>query len=416
MLPSSHQIHIQRTQPPIAGEELAEAFSDFISASARLELSYRELQAEVAELTEALSERNQALSRSLSENRSIGLTLERIIEAMPCGVLVVNAEGAVQLANPEAARLLGLTGPLGAPERPEWGLTLWAGSGIYELADETEQEFSFESAAGAHWIAVRKVSLNGVRRSMSASSPAGGTEAVIMLRDISARKRMEQEREAARDSVALAQVAALLAHEIRNPLASLELFAGLIKDDPERADEWISHLTAGIRSLSGTVNNVLTLQGGTTIALEPIDVVAEAALSVSFLQPLAGQAGVALRLEVAGAEEIWCRSNRSAFQQILLNLCSNALRHTPAEGLVRVVCSVPAFPGGPVRIAVIDTGCGIAEQNLPRLFEPGFSGTGATPGLGLAVCERLIRQHGGAIHVSSRAGHGSTFTMELLQA
>ena len=411
MLPSSHPIPIKAV--PVPGVELAEAFSDFISASSRLELSYRELQERVAELTLRLSERNRALSDSLSENRNMGHRMERILEAMPCGVLVVSADGVPRVVNPEAARLLQVwRGQGGASEFPGSG----AGChrefrSLYESAHEFEQELSFESPTGQYWIAVRKVPLMGLES--NGSIPRH--DSVIMLRDISAYKRIERERETARDAVALAQVSALLAHEIRNPLASLELFAALITEDPEKTDEWISHLQAGIRSLAGTVNNVLTLHAGSAVVLQPINVALEAALSVSFLQPLAAQACVNLVLE-AESEDVWCRSTGTAFQQILLNLCTNALRHTPAGGLVRVVCSAPANAEDHVRIAVVDTGSGISHEHLPRLFEAGYSGSGVTPGLGLAVCDRLIRQHGGAIHVSSRLGHGSTFTLELPQA
>jgi signal transduction histidine kinase len=78
-----------------------------------------------------------------------------------------------------------------------------------------------------------------------------------ILRDVTAAKEAEQEREAARSAMALAEVSAILAHEIRNPLASMELFAGLLMDDPEQTSVWVSHLRAGIRLLSATVNNVL---------------------------------------------------------------------------------------------------------------------------------------------------------------
>ncbi len=410
---------------------MAQAFSDFISASASLELSYRDLQSEVAELSLALLERNQALDESLSENRAIGFTLERILEAMPCGVLVVNDAGTVRLTNPEAARLLALSAaqmPTLHAIHSEIGLDLYRNS-LDPFKDEEEQELSFESSEGRHWIAVRRVYL-------SAPAVPGqigtGTrsEAVLMLRDISARKRMEAEREAAREAVALAQVSALLAHEIRNPLASLELFAGLIADSPERSDEWLSHLRAGIRSLSGTVNNVLTLHGGGVPTMECFDVLAEAALAVSFLQPLARQVGVALLLETEprteikaetdsqskpNMTEVFLRGNRTAFHQLLLNLCSNALRHSAEGGTVQVVC--PQDNRTPMlQIAVIDNGCGIPQDHLPRLFEGGFSGTGTTPGLGLAVCARLMQQHGGRINVESRLGHGSTFTLEFPHA
>ena len=410
MLPSSHQALISPVQASSQEALLAAAFSEFISASARLEISYRDLQAEVAELSLALTQRSQELHTSRSENKTMGVTMQRIVEAMPCGVLVVDGEGRVQLANPEAARLLAISG-----EQMPTLMSIQAQTGIDlrsfqegAALDGVEQEFSFESSARRHWIAVRRVPLPG---STSRGHATTGPQAVLTLQDISARKRLEREREAARDSVALAQVSALLAHEIRNPLASLELFAGLIVDSPERRDEWISHLRAGIRSLSGTVNNVLALHGGTAPTMERLELAVEAALAVSFLQPLAQRASVTLLLELDD-DDLCIRANKSAFHQILLNLCSNALRHTQPGGMVSIRCQ-PAHATRSVKISVADTGCGIPKDHLSRLFEGGFSGSGVTPGLGLAVCERLMSQHGGAIHVESRVGHGSCFTLEF---
>lgn len=412
MLPSSHEVHIEAQRPPAHGALLAEAFSDFISASARLELSYRDLQAEVAELSMALCDRNQALTESLSVNRTMGDTLQRILEAIPCGVLVVDGEGSVRLANPEAVRLLALsTAQMPTLDSIQTKIGLHLELHAMEEGTEDEQELSFERPDGRHWIAVRRVHLPGLEASLGASK----AEAVLTLRDISVRKRMEQEREAARDAVALSQVSALLAHEIRNPLASLELFAGLLTDNPECGEEWLSHLRAGIRSLSGTVNNVLTLNGNVSLTTERVDVAHEAAMAVRFLQPLAKQAKVALELGER-SEPMWFIGNKNAFHQILLNVCSNALRHTPAKGKVRVACTAPGDASEPIRISVTDTGCGIPPQNLTRVFEVGFSGSGTTSGLGLAVCERLINQQGGLIQVQSRVGHGSTFTLELPQA
>ena len=66
-----------------------------------------------------------------------------------------------------------------------------------------------------------------------------------------------------------------------------------------------------------------------------------------------------------------------------------------------------------VVVEVRDTGCGIPEEQIGQLFEAGFSGTGETPGLGLAVCQRLMQQHRGSIHVSSRLNEGSRFYLEF---
>lgn len=394
---------------PAAGEAalLAEAFSNFIQASSRLEHSYRDLQAEVAELSQALSERNRALSESLSENEALGQRLQRILETVPCGVMVMGEDGSVRLANPEAARLLAFsTGEVpeaGAALTPQLRLELHA---PMAAGDEDEQEICFEGVDGPTWVAIRRVLLPS-----SAMTAAGRREAVLTVRDISVRKRMEEEREAAREAVALAQVSALLAHEIRNPLASLELFAGLLEDDDERREEWLSHLRAGIRSLSGTVNNVLTLHGNAPLLIEAVDVLQETSLAVNFLQPLAKQAEVSLEFRpgrVPLGERV--RGNRSAFHQILMNLCANALRHTAPGGAVEVRCERLA---NGLRVGVTDYGCGIPADHLPHLFKAGFSGSGATCGLGLAVCDRLLRQMGGTLAVESRVGYGSTFTLEL---
>ncbi len=89
-------------------ELLADAFSEFISASAQLEASYRDLQQEVAQLGFELAERNAALTRSLAENDRMRAALQRIIDSMPCGVLVLDTADAIVMINPEGRRLLDL--------------------------------------------------------------------------------------------------------------------------------------------------------------------------------------------------------------------------------------------------------------------------------------------------------------------
>ena len=83
-------------------------------------------------------------------------------------------------------------------------------------------------------------------------------QSVWILRDVTANKQAEREREAARNTMALAEMSTILAHEIRNPLTSMELIAEVIESEPAQASQWVSHLRAGIRSLSATVNNVLS--------------------------------------------------------------------------------------------------------------------------------------------------------------
>jgi signal transduction histidine kinase len=396
---------------------LASAFTEFISASSRLESSYRQLQEEVSQLRVELSARNAALRTSLEENERMRLDLQQIVDSMPCGVLVLDRKGEVSMINPESGRLLGLDGahfPQGSKATLRQISTV---SGVnlessYEnpSSSDTGLEFCVNQPSGKRWLEVRN-------RPLFHQSGRGGkpNRTILILRDITAQRRAEQERGAAREAMTLAGITTILAHEIRNPLASLELFAELIENDGNRREQWISNLRVGIRTLSGTVNNVLSFHGSGSLKLAPVSLSAVIGNAVQFVKPLAQQAAVSLNCLVDYRQNP-VMGNESALQQVALNLISNAIRHTPAGGSVSV--SLRTEPGtargqNHVIVEFSDTGCGIRLDHIEHIFEPGFSGSGDTSGLGLAVCARIMKQHGGQICVSNRVHCGARFTLSL---
>jgi two-component system sensor histidine kinase FlrB len=389
---------------------LADAFSEFISASSLLEASYRDLQQEVAHLGLELAERNAALSRSLADNHRMRAALQQMIDSMPCGVLVLDTAETIVMINPECRRLLELGDAQVKGLRELSAVSQVNFESLMATSeDRLDSELCVSSAAGSRWLAI------GNRKLSCAPSGHGDQEraalkSIWILRDITASKQAEQEREAARSAMALAEVSTILAHEIRNPLASMELFAGLIADEPEQTAQWVSNLRAGIRLLSGTVNNVLSIYCGSNAPLAPVDLTASMKSGVEFVQPIAEQAGVSLAF-LADGDGIAIQGNENGLRQIILNIVCNAIRHTPAGGMITV--SVQCRPRGIARVEIVDTGCGIPAGLLDRLFEPGFSADGNTTGLGLAVCKRLMTQHGGEIRVSSRVNAGSTFQLEF---
>jgi signal transduction histidine kinase len=392
--------------------ELADAFTRFISASTVLEASYRELQKRVAHLSGELADRNAALTCSLAQNDRMRATLQQMIDSMPCGVVVLDAAETVVMINPEARRLLGLES---AKVKVLNELSL-AGAVDFERLTRMEpgahdSELCVQTEGGKRWLAVGRRELDCPLRGPESS--AAPLRTIWTLRDITANKVAEEEREAARRTVTLAEISSILAHEIRNPLASLELFAGLIAEDKCANPHWIAHLRAGIRTLSGTVNNVLSLNGEASTRFETLDLVACVQEGVEFVQPIAEQAAVLLRCHTEPGK-VAVRGNADGIRQIILNLICNAIRHTAAEGNVDVRLNrKDARQPGRTTVEIKDTGCGISARQMERLFEAGFSGSGDTPGLGLAVCKRLMAQHGGSIRVSSRLNHGSTFILEF---
>jgi PAS domain S-box-containing protein len=402
---------------------LAGEFSEFISAAARLETSYRKLQDEVSELSLELTERNAALNTSLAEIEGMRQDLQQIVDSMPCGVLVLDCSGQISMINPESRRLLGLDQVHFGEGSRRTLLQISEFSGInLEAAHEnasnsdTAQEFCVRQSERKRWIEVRSR-----RLSNHAGQRHGPDKTILILRDITAQKHAEAEREAGRKAMALAEITTILAHEIRNPLASLELFAELIEQDGDNRTEWVSNLRAGIRSLSGTVNNVLSFHGSGALPLTPISLSELIGRALEFVQPIANQAAVSLEY-LAGHSHIRIMGNESALQQVVLNLISNAIRHTPADGRVTVSIETDHISANvancgndsdQVSVEFSDTGCGIRPDQIDHIFEPGFSGSGDTSGLGLAVCARLMKQHGGRISVCNRIDTGSLFTLQF---
>jgi len=425
MLPTSHVVPINGRSVRNAHSPgmLADAFSEFISASSQLEASYRDLQQEVSHLGTELADRNAALTRSLAKNDRMRGELQQIIDSMPCGVVVSDTSDAITTINPEARRLLELGD---ARVRNLRELSIAGQIDFGRMATETEgpcyNELCLSSAAGKRWLAIGNRKLIGEDEEGKSSDSRNGLQSVWILRDVTASKLAEREREAARNSMALAEMSTILAHEIRNPLASMELFAGLIAEEPEQTKEWVSHLLAGIRQLSGTVNNVLSMQSGGRAHLVPVNLCACVGSGVEFVRPIAEQASV--RLDFACSEgNPRILGNENMVRQILLNLICNAIHHTPAGGRIEVTAGEILLPGqssdgatdGAIRtrVAVSDTGCGIAPEQMHRIFEAGFSASGDTPGMGLAVCKRLMQQHGGEIRAFNRVNGGSTFELEF---
>ena len=405
MLPTSHHAPMNPSRAGTPEGALAEVFDAFMATAGRMETSYGQLQGEIGRLRRELEERNRALATSLAETRSIRMALHRILDALPCGVIAINRKDeTIGLINPEARRLVGTTASLSLKDFPaSVQAVLRAATG---RDDEHEVVLDVENIK--RWISVRK----STSQIESGEENGRGEQAILILRDVTARKDAEQQREASRNMVALGEMSAVLAHEIRNPLGSMELWTGLLAKQPDVGEEtrhWIDHLQAGVRSLAATVNNVLQLHSRGTANHVPLRLMTVLQNGVGFVRPLAEQAGIKLSLEAElGGAEI--AGDANGLQQVMLNLAINAFRHTAMGGALKISARAN---GKSAVVQVADTGAGIAEADLARVFEPGFSGNGQTPGLGLTICRRIVEQHGGTIKVRSQMGKGTTFELEF---
>lgn len=383
---------------------LLQAFRIFSRAAASFEQSYRSLQSEVERLRRELNEKNKDLAHSLEAARDARLHLERILEGLPCGVLVVSDNGEILETNPEALRLVDAAS---LSRRKGRGLIAALPDPIQSLLEgargeeEGEREGEFLGQENeSRWIAARSARIRE-------------DTCVYILRDVTERKRLEQAQAKLHREVALAEMSAILAHEIRNPLGSLELFAGLLADsglDGERAG-WVEHVQAGLRALAATVNNVLHFHGPADPDFVPVDLGQLLEWARDFCAPLAHQRGITLSLqnELAG---VFLAADRHRLEQVLLNLVLNSVHAIAEEGWIQLSGRI-VDDAKLIQLAVADTGPGIRQDQLPKLFEFGFSTRPGGAGLGLAVCRQIVEQHGGTISADSTASGGAIFKVSF---
>lgn len=256
-------------------------------------------------------------------------------------------------------------------------------------------------------------------------SPDGSCHTVCMLaREITEHKRVEQElrrtkEEAERANAAKSEFLSRMSHELRTPLNAIIGFAQLAELDAKTADEQenVDQILRASTHLLQLINEVLDISrieaGSIPVLLKPVALLVAMKEACTLVRPLAVESKVTLNELVC---HYYVNADGQRLQQVLLNLLTNAIKYNQPGGEVSLQCRETS--PGMLRIEVRDTGVGIGQQDLGQLFQP-FQRLSATAdavegvGLGLVICQRLIRSMGGTMGVESESGAGSTFWFEL---
>ena len=214
-----------------------------------------------------------------------------------------------------------------------------------------------------------------------------------------------------------------MSHELRTPLNAILGFAQILSSDRlpstlAQKKEFAGHILKSGRHLLTLINEILDLakveSGTVSLSLEPVALDAILQECRDMIAPLASQRGIGMAFPDACPLNVL--ADRTRLKQILLNLLSNALKYNREHGAVSIDCAPQ--PGGRARISVRDTGVGLDAEQVALLFQP-FNrlgqegGTEEGSGIGLVVTKRLVELMDGHIGVSSEAGVGSTFWIEL---
>lgn len=227
------------------------------------------------------------------------------------------------------------------------------------------------------------------------------------------------EREARKD-----EYIGMVSHELRTPLTSIRSFSEILlkhgDTEPAIRQEFLGIIQKESERLTRMVNNVLDLArieaGATKLSMSDFDAGAVAGDAVAALRGASTAAGVSVVFEGDRAPRPM-RADRDRVQQLLMNLLSNALKFSPAGAQVSVRIA-EGDQAGRVRFSVEDAGCGIAAEDLGRIFEKfqrveGGPSSSEGTGLGLAICKEIAGMHGGRIWAESAPGKGSVFHAEF---
>ncbi len=215
----------------------------------------------------------------------------------------------------------------------------------------------------------------------------------------------------------IARLAGGLAHEIKNPLSTIRLNMELLAEDladsetpaGRRSLKRVEIVRRECKRLQSLLDDFLSYAKVRRLHLEPTDLNHQIDDVLDFFAPEATEAGVEI-VRYLDPELPRVMLDREAFRQALLNLIINAKQAMPDGGQLLVRTSTQ---GGMVEIHLIDSGCGMDDRTLSKMFEAFFSTKPGGSGLGLPTTEKIVAAHGGRIRVQSDVGRGTQITIEL---
>ena len=391
---------------------LLHAFEMFTQASNSLESVFQHLQTRAERLSQELESKNRELKKSLREKAEVQNHLKTILESLPCGVVVLDLSGKVTMCNPVAAEIL---------QEPRCKSLRVREKGR-ELRDARLRE-CLASSVGSADVEVQVFS-GGKTRTLSMSGtpladPSGTqTGTLHIIRDITEVKKLEDQGKRVERLSAMGEMAVELAHEIRNPLGSIELFASLLeKQLPKATDEarWAENIRIGSRSLNNIVSNMLHFANPHSPSFAEVNLHEVVDEVLHFTEALTRQREIRVERHLEALDPL-LYADRELLKQMMLNLIMNSMQAMPAQGTLAITTrDAPQLPGGaPCRaleLEVRDTGLGIPPENLDRIFDPFFTTNKKGTGLGLSVVHQIVDCHSGFIGVESQVNVGTAFTI-----
>ena len=359
-----------------------------------------------------------------AERKKLQMLLVQILESLDIGVIVLDRKGMVMLTNESARSIL----PLEIPVHSGYGffdairdfpeVESVVKSALSEATSVKEKELDIGSKENSRTVRISTLPLkNRLRKER-------GT--LVLISDVSEEIALQRQMKDAERLSTMGTLAAALAHEIRNPLEALNLNLELLKrnmqqvqppPEEEKIGKCIRIFDSEVSRLAGVVDNFLSFArpGGSASNCIRLDMLLQQVMEL--IENHAQSRNVMICPEI-NHEQINIVGYEDRLKQLFLNLVINGIEAMPDGGKLVIRAETVRRQNEDrsslfAVVSVQDTGEGITQERLNRLFEPFFSTRAQGTGLGLTIASRIAKEHGGIILVESVPGEGSKFTVEL---
>ena len=353
--------------------------------------------------------------RTLEEVKGLA---RNILESIPTGVVTVNRHGHITAVNPSAvATLKRSTDELlghGYDKVFAKGdmIRIVLDGALHNNRHVDHHDRPYGTGGQTRTIRVTTADLTG--------DDGRSAGVMVLLKDVTELLDLERRVRVADKLAGLHTLSAGVAHELRNPLSAIDLNLHLLEEELKEQGvlgtqpaHYIHVLNAECRRLSVILDNFMKFARSGSMGLHEVDVPAAIEHIMALMQFEAEERKIQLEHTV-GAALPPVLGDETQIGQVLLNIVVNAFHAMPDGGRCRIVADERTADGKRwVEISVKDTGIGIQEEALSRLFEPFYTTKSSGTGLGLAIAYRIMQDHGGTITVSSAPGNGTTVAMRF---
>ena len=400
-------------------QTLIQNMEAFNEVTAQLQNSYDELQGRVKKLDLELSDKNDELKKNLAEKERVKNYLNDILESQTNGVLVVDRTGNITTCNKTTRTITGI--------KPQSCL----GKSLNEVFPLFESVVAQLAKSRGETISQDKDISNangGILHIRISASPVwdnhgGQIGTILILQDMTEFRRMEELAQRNQRLREMGEMAAGIAHEIRNPLASIELFASLLKKDLEGDSEkenLVHHIRAGVQNMDRIISTLLLFAKSAQPSRQQCDI------NLLLTECLEGINSVIVPKNInvirkSGPGTLLANGDRELLRQVFPNLINNAIQAMPDGGELNLITQKSTVHNSEngsidrqyISVIITDNGIGMSTDNLTKVFNPFFTTKDKGTGLGLAISHNIIKAHQGTIDATSEEGKGTSFTVKI---